>query len=57
MQYNGLYSSVVSYGRLLIAFCLLLSCLSAGAQIHERDHSLPIDADSVRREFDKNHFQ
>lgn len=44
------------YKRLLMAFCLLLSCLSLGAQIHDREHSQPIDADSVRREFDKGPY-
>lgn len=35
---------------------LVLSFLSAEAQIHERNHSMPIDADSVRREFDKGPY-
>lgn len=56
MYHHGLHSLIMAYGRLLMALCMLLSCLSAEAQIRERDHSLPIDADSVRREFDKGPY-
>ena len=43
-------------GRLMLALCLLLTCLSVGAQIHDKEHHQPIDADSVRREFDKGPY-
>lgn len=56
MHPDGFHSLIKAYGRLLMALCMLLSCLSAEAQIRERNHSLPIDADSVRREFDKGPY-
>ena len=55
-NHYGLHNSVMICGRLLMVFFLLLSCLSAGAQIHDRERSMPIDADSVRREFDKGPY-
>lgn len=42
--------------RFMLVFCMLLTFFSVGAQIHDREHSLPIDADSVRREFDKGPY-
>lgn len=52
----GLQSSVMAYIRILMVFCLLQYSPSAGGQIHEQDHSQAIDADSVRREFDKGPY-
>lgn len=41
---------------LMLILCLLLTYSSAGAQIHYKEHSQPIDVDSVRREFDKGPY-